>query len=475
MDIYKTEEKVFSYIEEHAMLQAGDRVIAGVSGGADSVCLLLMLSEYGKRIPIELAVVHVNHGLREDAGEDAAYVEELCRERGLPFYLRCVDVRGTAAVQRCSEEDAGRRLRYQAFEDIAVELGAGKIAVAHNAGDRAETMLFHLFRGSGMKGLCGILPVRGNVIHPLLCLERREIEDYLTARGVSWRTDSTNEEDAYARNRIRHHILPYADEGLFAGAVGRMNRTADILTEEEEYLEGQTAAALKACVKREGDGLAELDIQRFLAFHPAIRKRMLFTLLEGLSPTGKDIGTVHVRDTLTLFTREGNRSFCLPMGISARRVYGSVILERRASGEPRGRTGMPEGQTALPEMEFQVIFPEKKEEVPKNQYTKWFDYDKIEEFPVVRFRQTGDFIALAGEKAQVIHKSLKDYMISARIPRELRDKIPVLAEGSHVLWLVGYRISEYYKVDRNTKRVLQVQLRKGCAGGETEEKDVGTH
>ena len=157
------------------MLQPGDRVVAGISGGADSVCLLFLLLAYAKKVPITLAVVHINHGIRSEAGEDASFVENLCRRLEIPFYLRKVDVRALAAKQKCSEEDAGRRARYEAFSQVAEELSANKIAVAHNANDCSETMLFHLFRGTGVRGLAGILPVRGKIIRPLLCLERKEV------------------------------------------------------------------------------------------------------------------------------------------------------------------------------------------------------------------------------------------------------------------------------------------------------------
>ena len=149
----ETEKRVFAYIEEQGMIAPGDHIIAGVSGGADSVCLLLLLQAYGRKVPLSLAVAHVEHGIREDAMEDARYVEELCGQMGIPFFLTRRDVRSLALEERCSEEDAGRRVRYQAFRQAAERLGGGKVAVAHNSNDNAETMLFHLFRGSGIKGI----------------------------------------------------------------------------------------------------------------------------------------------------------------------------------------------------------------------------------------------------------------------------------------------------------------------------------
>ncbi|MCM1216663.1 MAG: tRNA lysidine(34) synthetase TilS [Lachnospiraceae bacterium] len=483
MDIRRnTEEKVFSYLERHHMISPHDHVILGVSGGADSVCLLFVLLEYVKRTPFQLSVVHVDHGIRPDAGEDAGYVEELCRKQGIPFYLVEADVKGCARREKCSEEDAGRRLRYEAFRRIAEETGAEKVAVAHNCNDRAETMLFHLFRGSGLKGLCGIRPVRREIIRPLLCLERREIEDYLTARRIAWRTDSTNETDDHARNRIRHHIFPYVEQEIVRGCAAHMAQTADILAETEEYMEQQARLAGESCVRKE-EGRFEISVEAFRRLHPAIQKRLLHLLAEELSPTGKDILAVHIEAMRSLFEGTGSRRVSLPMEIEAIRSYTKVILgknreyarpplgyvvSREQLSETKGCRVDLDGRGML---EFTLLSGGQYEEVPRNRYTKWFDHDKIKESICVRYRETGDFLSIAGEQGQIVHKSLKEHMIGEKIPREDRESVPLLTEGSHVLWVVGGRISEYYKVNRNTKRILQVQLKQGSHGGETEDED----
>ena len=480
----QTEEKVFSFLEKYKMIQSGDKVILGVSGGADSVCLLFLLLEYQKKTAFEMLAVHVDHGIRGEAAlEDAVYVEELCRQQGVAFRLERADVKGFSKAEKCSEEDAGRRLRYEAFRRAALEFGGTKIAVAHNAEDRAETVLLHLFRGSGLKGMRGIEPVREawtepvyrmNIVRPILCMKRGEIEEYLRERGIPWRTDSTNGEDEYARNRIRHHLLPWAEREISGRVIEHMCRTADILSETEGYLAQQTESALADCTVRRvtGDitgcagmtGSVEIDVEGFLAYHPAIQKRMILELAEELSPTGKDISAVHVEAVLSLFKTEGNRSIDLPFGIRFVRQYRKVA----AAPGRLGRQPCPEKPAPcrdepepgeLPEPEFIRFSIREGQEVPQIQYTKWFDCDKIKGPLILRFRQKGDYLTLSDGAGNMIHKSLKDYMIGEKIPREQRDRIPVLADGSHVLWLAGYRISEYYKVDRNTKRVLQVKLK----------------
>ncbi len=485
-----TREKVFAYIREHHMLQAGDRVVAGISGGADSVCLLFLLLEWQKEVPTDIAVVHVDHGIRAESGEDAGYVEQLCRERGIPFFLTRAEVRDRARLEKISEEEAGRRTRYEAFEKAAREWGATKIAVAHNSNDRSETQLFHLFRGSGIRGLASILPVRDRIVRPLLCLERWEIEEFLQQREIAYCKDATNDEDDYTRNRIRHHILPYAEQNIVKGCVAHMNQTAELLAETEDYLALQTKEAADRCIRTTGGGGKPADtadsrdaviciaVDPFLTLHPVIRKRLLYEEVKRLSPGQKDITYQHIQELLTLFTREGNRQICLPFGIRGRRQYGEVLLtvetadrelleKTEVPGEYRLDLQLPYGRKGTVECEAGTVeycvcdlsaALEKNQEVPTNQYTKWFDYDKIKKCPVIRTRQTGDYLTIADGRGGTIHKSLKSYLVDQKIPQTERDRLPILAEEEHVLWVVGYRISEYYKVTENTKRILKVQL-----------------
>ena len=191
-------------MEKYSMISKNDLVAAGVSGGADSLCLFWMLLEYRKRVPFDLVVVHVNHLIREEAGEDADFVKSICEKEKIPFYLKETDVGEMARKQKLSEEETGRKVRYEAFEEAirlykTEENTMCKIAVAHHQGDSAETMLFHLFRGTGLYGMTGILPINGKIIRPLLNVSREEIEEYLRKRGQEWCIDCTNEEDTYTQ------------------------------------------------------------------------------------------------------------------------------------------------------------------------------------------------------------------------------------------------------------------------------------
>ena len=372
-------------------------------------------------------------------------------------------------------------------------------------------------------------PVRGQIIRPLLCLERREIEQYLNERGISFCQDSTNAGDDYARNRIRHHILSYAQEQIAEGCVLHMNRTAQELQELQEYLEGQTKLAYGQVVSREwrqvpdggkaqteqeqGEGFRfVLDRASFMKLSPVIGRRLIMDLLKQLSPQGKDISRIHIESVMDLFSGEGNRRVNLPYRILARRQYDTVILERAEGArdvtveerpeegsrekpeegaeekteekpeerseekrcEDRGEredrlcihvdpSALAGGETIIPLGEGQALgfslFDRKKNEnIPKKKYTKWFDYDKINKILTVRMREEGDFLTLRDGEQNQIHQSLKRFMVNEKIPGEERNTIALLAEDRHILWVIGYRISEFYKVSGNTRLVLQVRL-----------------
>lgn len=474
-------KKINAYVEKYHMLQNGDTVVAGVSGGADSVCLLFMLHALQEEIPFTLYAVHINHGIREEAGEDASFVEELCNRLGVAFFLVEEDVAAIAKSKSCSAEEAGRQVRYAAFRQIlcnetGVSRGRLRIAVAHNMNDRAETMLFNLFRGSGLKGLCSIQPIRRakgepDIIRPLLCVTRGEIEEYLTSIGEKWCIDRTNAEDTYTRNRIRHHILPYAEEAVAGGAVTNMVRAADILTETADFVSQETLQAYGDCVVSEKKEEIMLSAEEVLKRHVFLRKQLILTCLERLSPARRDITSSHVEAVLALFAEEGNREVYLPCQLVVRRQYDEVCFAQKREEPVAGAYLEEKMLPALKEdesaqillsdteiLECKVFIYEKSVNIPQNRYTKWFDYDKIKKPLMVRTRRTGDYLTINETGSR---KSIQDYMVDEKIPRQERDNLLLIAEESHILWVPGYRISSYYKIDENTKRILQVQLRGG--------------
>ncbi len=481
-------QKMIRYVEQNHMLMPGDVVAAGVSGGADSVCLLFLLTKLREKIPFRLLVVHVNHGIRKEADEDEAYVKNLCETWELPFFVVKENVAELARTQGISEEEAGRNLRYKSFYEVLKkeapeewELNKVKIAVAHNQNDRAETMLFNLVRGSGIKGLCSIQPTRDIIIRPLLCLSRKEIEEILKNEQLHFCIDCTNAEDTYTRNKIRNRIFPYIEKEISSAVIEKMNRTADLLSEANDFIYTETLkAANRVTLSQTEEPVKQIsmDIKALLSEPGFLQGQLILWAIENIYPGRKDITAAHVRSIQSLCEAAGSKSFNLPYGIVIRKEYDCLIFgisdktDKSNEGEDfekdcyieiseipgRYAIGMYEGN--LCQLEFNVIPYEKDARIPENQYTKWFDYDKIEKSLVLRNRKSGDYLTI---NTCLSRKSLKEYFIDEKIPKQLRDHIWVLAEEDHILWVIGHRISTKYKIDENTKRILQVQLRGGTS------------
>lgn len=460
--------KIAAYMETWNMIEKGDRIIAGVSGGADSVCLLFVLLELQKKYPFELTAVHVNHGLRGEAADaDEAYVTALCRQQNVPCIVYREDVKQLAKERKQSTEEAGRMLRRELFEKTLQMQGGGKVALAHHKNDNAETLILNLARGSGLKGLGGMRPVAGHFIRPLLCVERSEIESYLEERGIAYCTDETNHEDDYARNRIRHHMIPYMEQEINRKTVSHMERTMEQLREVQDYLESETEKYLPACVEWTAEGYTVWE-KAFASLPKVIRPLVLKRLLTELSGKAKDIESVHMEMLQELFEKQVGRRVDLPYGLVAKRVYDGITIGRQTDENSKMKEEIP---LKPEEGHFQLVsfgnyriscrilkIEEWEEKVTQKSNTKAFDYDIISDIITVRTRRAGDYITLHPDGGT---QKLKSYFINEKIKEELRDSILLVAEGSHLLWIVGYRTNPAYAVGRNTKRVLEIQIEKG--------------
>lgn len=347
-------EKIRWYMEEQHMAGPGSRIVVGVSGGADSICLLHVLALLAPSFQWKLAVVHVNHLIRREAGEDAAYVEETCRQLGVSFYLTEVDVEALAKSRGLSVEEAGRQVRYRAFYEAAESFGADRIAVAHNRNDRAETLLFHMFRGTGLDGMASIRPVRDNIIRPLLCVGREEIEQWLREKNIRWCIDKSNDTDTYTRNKIRRHILPFAREEICPEADAHLSQEAELLALTADFVGRRAQEALDRCrlLEEASDGSAgpeeararmgnpqecrpspvkriRIAVPAFLQEEKLLQTHLLRLVLKELSGGGKDIGMSHIRDVESLFYKQGGKRVMLPYGLEALRSFGEVIVQER--------------------------------------------------------------------------------------------------------------------------------------------------
>ncbi|HJD42016.1 MAG TPA: tRNA lysidine(34) synthetase TilS [Candidatus Mediterraneibacter quadrami] len=452
-------EQTEKYVKKLGMIGRDDVVAAGVSGGADSVCLLFVLCALREQIGFTVKVCHVNHGLRgADADADERYVKELCRRLGVECRLFHENVELIAAKRKQSLEEAGRMVRRAALEKMCAEDNCTKIATAHHRDDNAETVLLNIARGTGLRGLCGIWPVRGNWIRPLLWAGRREIEEFLREQGTEWRTDATNEEDIYTRNRIRHRVIPLLERDVNPAAAVHLTELSGQARELWDLLEQKTQEARDRCVHTDESGRLILDITALEAEHPAVRKQLVKCCIAGVLGSEKDIAAVHVRDVLALSGRQSGRMVTLPGGVCADRICGGIRIGRREAAESRrGFSPAPESGDA-PRIITRIIEQRDvrlPEDIPQKGYTKWLDYDIIKNSLSIRKRRPGDYLRIDNTGSR---QKLKTYFINEKIPREERDKLWLIADGPEIVWIPGYRMNCAYYVTESTERILEIKI-----------------
>lgn len=465
-------KKVENYIISLDMISRGDRVILGISGGADSVCLFSVLLNLKEKYGLTLLCVHVNHGIRgKESDRDERFVEELCKKNNVELKIFKVNVKEKAEREKLSLEEAGRILRYDIFGNEAKMWKADKIAVAHHENDQAETVLFNMLRGSGLRGLTGIHPVNGKIIRPLLSSDRREIEEYIRSSGLCYCTDSTNSSTDYKRNLIRNDIFPVLTEKVNNQAVHHTARLAAQLLETEAFMDETAREKYRKCC-HETENRVYILRDEIKKYPDVIQKRVLMLGLEAMAGRRKDITNAHIEGLKNLLFMDNGKRFCLPYGLyGVRETYKGrdVLTIADKNKENKKKNPKPEIQISLKSLydsgENLIIFNKlmlsvveknvKNVNIPKNDYTKWFDYDKISESVCLRTRKTGDYMVIDSKGHK---KRLKEIFINEKYSVDLRDEQLLLADGSHIIWILGGRISEAYKVTEDTKRILAAEL-----------------
>lgn len=458
------------------MLTCGDRVIAGVSGGADSVCLFLMLLELREKIGFDLIAVHVHHGLRgEAADQDQQFVEALCEQHRIPLEIFRVNLESIAKKRKQSLEEAGRMVRREAFDSVCKKYGGNKIALAHHQNDNAETLLWNLSRGTGLDGLGGIRPVNGKFIRPLLCMNREEIEEYLAKRKQSYCIDETNAGTDYTRNKLRHLVLPILEEQVNSAAVRHMNETMEQIWELQEYMQEQVEAAYQECVQEHFEKACWIQIQQksFETFPELIKKMVIRKGMEQVGGKKRDLSHKHVDVMMELMNKQVGRTLDLPYEMHAKRNYEGIRLEKQrtySSGEEKKAGIIQEcmaelnipGETILADRNLKLrckILEKPKnlsiKDIPQKIYTKWFDYGIIKSSLYIRTRQAGDTIVIDEKGHQ---KKLKNWFVDEKIQKEVRDSQLLLAENNEILWVLGHRMSQAYQVKQSTKWILQIEV-----------------
>ncbi|NLL17728.1 MAG: tRNA lysidine(34) synthetase TilS [Clostridia bacterium] len=464
-------EKVQRTIEKYNMFQAGDKVVVAVSGGPDSLALLYILAELKGNWSLELYVAHYNHLLRQEAADEANFVRGCAEELGLPVYVGEGDVAQYAKEQKLSTQVAARELRYAFLEDIVEQTGSQKLALAHQLEDQAETIVMHFLRGPSPKGLAGIPPVREKIVRPLIESSRKEIEEYLNLKKLVPVIDTSNYETVYLRNRIRLELMPILKE-YNPNLDTRLLKGADLFRDEDDYLEEETARQwAKLCSWEQGRLLINYNGYRQLP--PALKRRLLRRCFLELAERKQELSFEQVdRIYSWLETPVRGKKLEWPLGIWLMFIGKNIIVSRKVlRGQETdysyvltqpGIKSLPEGRLKVELLSKECITESSLK--TDNQWQVLVDGDQVK-FPLtIRNRRPGDRfypLGLGGSK------KLKDFFIDLKVPRHLRNRIAVVvsADGK-IIWVVGFRLDERFKVTEATKKVICLSYIKGIIGDE---------
>ena len=464
------EQRVLRFIKEKSLFTAGQKLVVAVSGGPDSVCMLDILAKLHRELDIELHIAHLNHQLRgEESDADARYVTDLSARFNTPATVESRDVDTYRRQHRLTPEEAAREVRYSFLADVAHTAGTGLVAVGHTLDDQLETILMHLIRGSGTRGLRGLLPVSQwrsekdgiTIIRPLLEISREETSTYCAQNKLDPRTDESNSSLIPLRNRIRHELLPLLRQ-YNPSITQALLRTARIAAADLAYIDGE-ADKIRGKVSRKLKNTVVFDKKLFKALTPSMQRHLLRTSIDSLLGSIKDIEAAHIDEIINILEKPSGKKTMLPCGLTFTIEYDryllgadSAVLSPYPVLKGETRLNIP-GKTAIPgwDIQAEVIEPTEKVEAP-DELTACFDFDNTGDVLSVRSRRAGDRFQPLGMGEP---KKLAQFMIDEKIPQAWRVCIPIVDTPAQIIWVVGWRIDECVRVTQNTKRVLRLDFR----------------
>jgi len=505
MNKTKLESKVLDFIQRYSLIPRKELVVVGVSGGADSVCLLHVLAKWQNELGTKLHIAHLNHQLRGVESEaDAEYVSNLAGSLGIPVTIDRQDVAAYRAERNCSIEEAARELRYAFLARVAREVGAHRIAIGHTRDDQVETILMHILRGSGITGLCGLAPCspmaydsqgmslpapspspslraptcRGNllVIRPLLDITREETASYCRENQLEPRIDSSNLSLSFFRNRLRLHLLPLLRQ--YNPSVDQaLLRLADIAKEDDAFIEQQSSELWNEVARQENNTIY-LDKKQIADLPIALQRQLLRAAVTKLAGDVRDIEATHIEAARSLLNKQPSKRVSLPHGLICQGGYDELVIAstaRQSQLLPCPFPPLPDefplkvpGQTVFPG--WKVIASIVRERVAspssrgplsrggmtgQNNLVAHFNLRKTGMKLFVRQRQHGDRFQPLGMN---MPKKLYEFMVDAKIPRSWRDHIPIVCSPQQIIWVVGCRIDDRVKTTKASKEILRLEF-----------------
>jgi tRNA(Ile)-lysidine synthase len=465
------EQRVFDFIRQHRLVSASEKLVVAVSGGADSVCLLHILIKLKAQLKIELHMAHLNHQLRDAESEaDAEYVSDLAQKLGIPATIERRDVKAYQKKMRLSPEEAAREVRYRFLTDVAKTTGAKRVVVGHTQDDHIETILMHLIRGAGTRGMRGLQPAtewpskdgKLIVIRPLLEISHQETEDYCRRHRLTPRLDASNLSLSPLRNRVRQQLLPLL-QSYNPGIAEALLRTGRIAGDDIDFLDRETARLWAKVARQEGKAII-LDRPKLDRLPPTLQRYLLRTGAERLLGSARDIEMRHIEEMMALLARPAGKRLSLPGGLifsTSYDNYGLTLDLATLSPLPElvgeNKLNIP-GQTRLSGWHIKAEIIEPQEMTEKDDFTAHLDLSKTGDKLTVRARKQGDRFQPLGLS---LPKKLGEFMIDARIPQNWRKNIPIVCSPEQIVWLVGWRIDERVKVSQKTRQILRLEFKQG--------------
>jgi tRNA(Ile)-lysidine synthase len=463
MKVNELIERLKDTIHRFDLLKKKDRVLVALSGGPDSVALLYGLLALQPEFDLKLYVAHLNHKLRgAESDEDERFVKELARHLKLKVFSKRIDVKKEAKKRKLSIEQTAREMRYEYLQDLADRIKANKIATGHQADDQAETFLMRLLRGAGGAGLSGIPPKRGKIIRPLIQIKREEIEEFLKANKIGHRLDSSNYLPDYFRNKIRLLLLPEIKRKFNPKIVDILNRTADIISCQQEYIEKKGEQILPE-ISRIRRNEITLDLIKFEGYDISLQREMIRLCVKKLKGDLSQLTYESVERALNLVQkkksgRKARLANKIWMEISEKEL---VCYKERETKEFDYLLTLP-GEVNLKgcgvKIKSEIVKGKPTSQVlfTQDQNIVFLDWEKLLKPFRLRHRWKADRFKPLGMKGT---KSLADFFIDAKVPHHLRDEVPILTSKGKIVWVVGYRISDEFKVTDKTKKVLKVETK----------------
>lgn len=446
-------EKVEKYCITNKLIEKGDRIVVGVSGGPDSLCLLSLLNSLKDKYELRLIVVHINHSLREEADFEENYVKEIATKLNLNFFSKKVDINMLSKERKCSTEEVARNVRYEFFREVLEKTNSNKIAVAHNKNDNAETVLMNIIRGSGNTGVSGIDNKNNDIIRPLICIGRDEIEKYCEEKSLTTMIDKTNFETVYTRNKVRNLVIPMLKE-INPDIIESLNRFSEIVRDEEEFIEEYVKEIYNKIVIHNEDELY-IEKNEFLELKVGLKRRILRMAIYEFNKSLKDVSFKTVNNAIDEIehSQNGNIIKIVP-GVKIFVQYNKLkfIKEKIEIEDYIYELNIP-GRVYLKEINKWITVEVKNAEdvgiTEKNPNIHFFDIAKTGKKLYVRNRKNGDYFYPTGMEGK---KKLKDFFSDLKL--EKRDEIPIVTNGAEIVWVVGLRSSKKFLKDKSTKEVI---------------------